>query len=72
MRKTDVLTVVFDAVMISQAIWILITLHPGWLLIESEEQSVAVRPRYSSDEVTAYDPNSYSSYSLRQLKTESP
>ncbi|VDC06543.1 unnamed protein product [Peniophora sp. CBMAI 1063] len=65
---TQWLFVVFDAVMIALAIWVLIFLHPGWLLIESEAQNVAVRPRYSGEQSAAYDPNADSSYSLKPLK----
>ena len=55
--------------MIAQAIWILIFLHPGWLLIESEAQSISVRPRYSGDQAATYDPSPSSSYSLNPLKS---
>ncbi|KZV72934.1 RTA1 like protein [Peniophora sp. CONT] len=73
---TQWLFVVFDAVMIALAIWVAIILHPGWLLVESEEQNMAVRPQYSGEPQpqnsgSPYEPRSNSSYSLRPLKPES-
>ncbi|KZV72935.1 RTA1-domain-containing protein [Peniophora sp. CONT] len=63
--------VLFDGVMISQAIFTLVVLHPGWLLIESEEHNVAVTQPYMVEQNPASGPSSNSSYSLKALKSGS-
>ena len=64
-RLIDTCLVAFDGAMIVAALWILIILHPGWLLVDSEAHSVALRPKYQ--EGSSYDANN-SNYSMSPLK----
>ncbi|KZV72933.1 hypothetical protein PENSPDRAFT_750575 [Peniophora sp. CONT] len=47
--STQWLFVVWDAVMIAAAMWSLVFLHPGWLLIESEAQTMSGLPGHSQE-----------------------
>ncbi|VDC06556.1 unnamed protein product [Peniophora sp. CBMAI 1063] len=63
--STQWLFVVWDAIMIASAMWLLIFLHPGWLLIESEAQTVAVRPPHSAHGPEQDFETSSSSYPMK-------